>query len=78
MPPKNARGSLTLKNDQLNISQLADLSAISRTTAYKYKALLEAKTPESLWLLSGDIDVYMYQEKYSAYAIEEAAQAGKF
>lgn len=30
------------KNGQLNISELADLSDISRTTAYKYKALLEA------------------------------------
>ena len=30
------------KNGQLNISKLADLSDISRTTAYKYKALLEA------------------------------------
>ena len=32
----------TRKNGQLNISELADLSDISRTTAYKYIGLLEA------------------------------------
>ena len=31
------------KNGQLNISELARVCDISRTTAYKYKALLEAK-----------------------------------
>jgi hypothetical protein len=30
------------KNGQLNISELARVCDISRTTAYKYKALLEA------------------------------------
>jgi hypothetical protein len=30
------------KNGQLNISELADLSDISRTTAYKCKSLLES------------------------------------
>jgi hypothetical protein len=30
------------KNGQLGISELADLSDISRTTAYKYKSLLES------------------------------------
>ena len=32
------------KNGQLNISELARVCDISRTTAYKYKALLEAKS----------------------------------
>ena len=37
-------GSITLdcRNGQLNISELARVCDISRTTAYKYKSLLEA------------------------------------
>jgi predicted AAA+ superfamily ATPase len=33
------------KNGQLNISELARVCDISRTTAYKYKSLLEVKMP---------------------------------
>jgi len=46
-PARNLPGGLQKnisahKNEQLNISELADLSDISRTTVYKYKSLLEA------------------------------------
>ena len=42
IPASFLRHYPALKNGQLNISELARVCDISRTTAYKYKALLEA------------------------------------